>query len=111
MLNKYPLWKYLLVLTVLGIGLFYAAPNLYKPDPALQITGESSAQVIDEATMTRAHKALEEAGIEYFGETIDADGRNALIRLRDQEEQLQAQKKGKDSKKAADKKGGKKDGK
>ncbi|RLQ23842.1 protein translocase subunit SecD [Seongchinamella sediminis] len=91
MLNKYPLWKYLLVLFVLCLGFFYAAPNLYKPDPALQITGESSAQVIDEATLTRAHKALEEAGIDYFGETIDPDGRNALIRLRDQEEQLQAQ--------------------
>ena len=91
MLNKYPLWKYLLVLFVLCLGFFYAAPNLYKPDPALQITGESSAQVIDEATLTRANKALEEAGIEYFGETIDPDGRNALIRLRDQEEQLQAQ--------------------
>ncbi|MEH6584707.1 MAG: hypothetical protein V7754_22455, partial [Halioglobus sp.] len=33
MLNKYPLWKYLLVLTMLVIGLFYAAPNLYAPDP------------------------------------------------------------------------------
>ena len=48
MLNKYPLWKYLLVLSVLLLGLFYAAPNLYKPDSALQITGESSAQLIDE---------------------------------------------------------------
>jgi preprotein translocase subunit SecD len=91
MLNKYPLWKYLLVLFVLSLGFFYAAPNLYKPDPALQITGESSAQLIDQATLKRAEKALDEAGIEYFGETIDASGRNALIRLKDQEQQLQAQ--------------------
>ena len=91
MLNKYPLWKYLLVLFVLCLGFFYAAPNLYKPDPALQITGESSALVIDEVTLEKAHKALEEAGIEYFGETVDPDGRNALIRLVNQEEQLQAQ--------------------
>ena len=91
MLNKYPLLKYLLVLFVLCLGFFYAAPNLYKPDPALQITGESSALVIDEVTLEKAHKALEEAGIEYFGETVDPDGRNALIRLVNQEEQLQAQ--------------------
>ncbi len=91
MLNKYPLWKYLLVLTVILVGLFYAAPNLYAPDPALQITGESSAQVIDQEILGRAHEALAEAGIEYFGEETSADGRNALIRLRDAEQQLSAQ--------------------
>ncbi|MBN7796135.1 protein translocase subunit SecD [Parahaliea mediterranea] len=91
MLNKYPLWKYLLVLFVVAIGLLYAAPNLYAPDPALQIAGESSAQIIDEATLTRATRALEEAGIEHFDEVIDPDGRNALIRLRDAEQQLTAQ--------------------
>ena len=91
MLNKYPLWKYLLVLSVLCLGFFYAAPNLYKPDPALQITGENSAQLIDRGTLDRAEKALEEAGIEYFGEAIDANGRNALIRLRNQDQQLPAQ--------------------
>ncbi|TCO78453.1 protein translocase subunit SecD [Chromatocurvus halotolerans] len=91
MLNKYPLWKYLLVLAVLMLGLFYAAPNLYAPDPALQITGESSAQVIDEATLKRATDALDEAGISHFGEVIQSDGRNALIRLRDRDRQLAAQ--------------------
>ena len=91
MLNKYPLWKYLLVLFVLCLGFFYAAPNLYKPDPALQITGENSSQLIDRGTLDRAEKALEEAGIEYFGEAIDTNGRNALIRLKNQEQQLPAQ--------------------
>jgi preprotein translocase subunit SecD len=91
MLNKYPLWKYLLVLSVLVIGLLYAAPNLYAPDPALQITGESSAQVIDEKVLGRALSALEEAGIEHFGESVDEQGRNALVRLRDADKQLVAQ--------------------
>jgi len=91
MLNKYPLWKYLLVLFVLVIGLLYAAPNLYAPDPALQITGESSAQVIDDKVLGRALKALEEAGIEHFGESVDDQGRNALVRLRDADKQLVAQ--------------------
>jgi len=91
MLNKYPLWKYLLVLFVVLLGLFYAAPNLYAPDPALQIAGENSAQLIDDKTLNRALKALDESGIEHFGETIDAQGRNALVRLRDSEQQLTAQ--------------------
>ncbi|MFV0476504.1 MAG: protein translocase subunit SecD [Parahaliea sp.] len=91
MLNKYPLWKYLLVLAVVAFGLLYAAPNLYAPDPALQITGENSAQLIDETILARATAALEEAGIEHFGETIAEGSRNALIRLRNTEQQLVAQ--------------------
>lgn len=91
MLNKYPLWKYLLVLFVLLLGFFYAAPNLYAPDPALQIAGESSAQLIDDRILKRALTALDEAGIEHFGETIDPQGRSALVRLRDDEQQLTAQ--------------------
>jgi preprotein translocase subunit SecD len=91
MLNKYPLWKYLLVLCVLALGGFYAAPNLYAPDPALQIAGESSAQMIDKSTLKRIESALEEAGVSYFGEEIDSKGRSALVRLTDAEQQLSAQ--------------------
>jgi preprotein translocase subunit SecD len=91
MLNTYSLWKYLLVLGVLSLGLFYAAPNLYAPDPAIQITGESSSLLINESTLRRARSALDEANIEYFGETISADERNGLIRLRDADAQLRAQ--------------------
>src|SRR5262245_48081482 len=91
MLNTYPLWKYLLILFVLLFGLFYAAPNLYKPDPALQITGENSAQLIDDKIVSRALAALDEAGIGHFGETIDEKGRNALLRLNDADQQLVAQ--------------------
>ena len=91
MLNKYPLWKYLLVLSVIALGLVYASPNIYEPDPALQITGESSAQIIDDSIVDRARTALDEAGIEYFGEAIDPQGSTALIRLRDADAQLKAQ--------------------
>lgn len=91
MLNKYPLWKYLLVLFVLLLGLFYAAPNLYTPDPALQIAGQSSAQKIDQKTLQLALTALEAAGIEHFGEEISANGRTALLRLTDADQQLVAQ--------------------
>lgn len=91
MLNKYPLWKYLLVILFVLLGMFYAAPNLYAPDPALQITGESSSQLIDERILGKALDALDEAGIAHFDPAVDASGRNALIRLRDTEQQLPAQ--------------------
>ena len=44
MINRYPLWKNLLILTVALCGLYYAAPYLYGADPALEIAGASSAQ-------------------------------------------------------------------
>ncbi|TBL36613.1 hypothetical protein EYY80_36480, partial [Klebsiella oxytoca] len=39
MLNRYPLWKYLMLIFAILIGLLYALPNLYGEDPAVQITG------------------------------------------------------------------------
>ncbi|MEE8057388.1 MAG: protein translocase subunit SecD [Pseudomonadales bacterium] len=92
MLNQYPLWKYLLILFIVSIGFFYAAPNLYAPDPAVQISGQSSATVIEDKAVSIATKALTKANIEFFGAEINAKGSNALIRLKDREQQLPAQK-------------------
>ena len=91
MLNQYPLWKYLLILVIVSIGFFYAAPNLYAPDPAVQISGESSAMVIDERSLSIASKALSAANIDFFGAEVNALGTNALIRLKDRAQQLPAQ--------------------
>jgi len=86
--NKFPLWKNLLVLLVISFGFIYAAPNLYPPDPAIQLSGQSGAMVIDEAVLEKVEGALDEAGIEYFAG--EADGESALIRLRDIDLQLRA---------------------
>lgn len=92
MLNQYPLWKYLMILFFVVIGFFYAAPNLYAPDPAVQISGESSATLIDQRSLQIATKALAAADIEFFGETLGANGNSGLIRLTDRDQQLPAQK-------------------
>ncbi|MEY8204118.1 MAG: protein translocase subunit SecD [Bermanella sp.] len=89
MLNKYPLWKYLLILMVCAMGVIYAMPNLYPPDPAVQITPTKSGGVVDDYTLKRALAVLKDADIAYFGEQIK-DGKTALIRLQDSEQQLQA---------------------
>ncbi|GAB3374455.1 protein translocase subunit SecD [Spongiibacter taiwanensis] len=91
MLNKYPLWKNLLLLAVLGFGLLYAMPNLYPPDPAVQISGQSSGMKIDQPTIERASRALDAAGIEHFGELASSDGKSGLIRLYASDGQLRAQ--------------------
>lgn len=90
-MNRYPLWKNALILLVVVAGFYYAAPNLYAPDPALQIAGASSAQQIDERVLARAEAALAESGIDFFGEVLQDQGKTALIRLSDREEQLRAQ--------------------
>ncbi|MCY4426430.1 MAG: protein translocase subunit SecD [Halieaceae bacterium] len=91
MLNRYPLWKYLLILGLVSCGFFYAAPNLYAPDPALQISGQSSAQIISRQILQRATAALAAGDIEYFGEVVEARDASALIRLRQRDDQLPAQ--------------------
>ena len=90
-MNKYPLWKYLLILFVLVIGFFYAAPNLFAPDPAIQISGESSATLVEQTTLDIATHALQQANIEVFGAVVAEKGKSGLIRLRDREQQLIAQ--------------------
>ena len=92
MLNKYPLWKNLLILVVLAMGLLYAAPNLYRPDPAVQISGESSGAQIDQRLVNKASAALDAAAIEHFGEHAAEDGSSGLIRLYESDDQLRAQK-------------------
>ena len=91
MTNRYPLWKNLLILIAVLCGFYYAAPNLYAPDPALQIAGASSAQQIDERVLARAEAALTDAGIGSFGEELQNQGKSALLRLNDREQQLRAQ--------------------
>lgn len=88
MLNRYPLWKYLLILTIAVLGFIYSAPNLYAPDPAIQISGQSSAMEIDQNIISMASEALKEEGIEHFGE--ESNGKAALIRLANTDQQLAA---------------------
>ena len=89
MLNKYPLWKYLLIVMVCAMGVIYAMPNLYPPDAAVQITPAKSGDSVDEYTLDRALDTLKQANIEYFGQELQ-ENKTALIRIKDGEQQLEA---------------------
>ena len=91
MLNKYPLWKNLLIVLALVFACIYAAPNLYPPDPAIQVTPARSGAEMSEATLKRVRDTLTSANIEFFGEEVT--GSTALFRLTSADNQL----KGKDA--------------
>ena len=90
MLNKYPLWKYILILAVLAVGLIYSAPNLYPDDPAIQISGASTALQVNQADLDRVSTALRESGINVKAASLAANGKGGLIRLAKAEDQLPA---------------------
>lgn len=86
--NKFPLWKNSLIILVVAFGFIFAAPNLYPPDPAIQLSGQSGAMVIDQAVLEKVEKALDEANIEHFAG--EANGETALVRLNNIDVQLRA---------------------
>ncbi|HEF4763079.1 TPA: protein translocase subunit SecD [Pseudomonas putida] len=90
MLNKYPLWKYILILAVLAIGLIYSAPNLYPDDPAIQVSGASTALQVTEADLDRVSAALKASGINVKATSLTAGGKGGLVRLVKAEDQLPA---------------------
>ncbi|MBV7546817.1 protein translocase subunit SecD [Pseudomonas sp. PDM26] len=90
MLNKYPLWKYILILAVLAVGLIYSAPNLYPDDPAIQVSGASTALQVNQTDLDRVSAALKESGINVKAATLAAGGKGGLIRLTKAEDQLPA---------------------
>ena len=88
MLNKYPLWKYLLIVAILSISFIYSAPNLFPDDPAIQVTGASSALQIEQADLDRATTALQAAGISVKSSAVETRG--GLLRLERRDDQLPA---------------------
>ncbi|MBO6556633.1 MAG: protein translocase subunit SecD [Pseudomonadales bacterium] len=88
MINRYPIWKNLLVLFIVTLGVVYAMPNIYPPDFAVQISTESADGEFTQRAMDTATQRLDEKDIAYFGAEV-ADNRG-LIRFPDDEAQLRA---------------------
>jgi|TARA_B110000238_G_scaffold7195_1_gene7317 preprotein translocase subunit SecD len=89
MLNKYPLWKNLLVLTAVVLGVIFSLPNIYPPDFAVQVSSENNGESVTTDALDAAVASVEEAGFDYFDPMITPDG-NILIRFKTDTEQRQA---------------------
>ena len=86
MLNRYPLWKNLLILFIVVLGLLYSAPNLYPDDEAILINNENLE--ISEADVAVVETALEAAQIDFFG--VVSDENSMQFRFEGVEDQFRA---------------------
>jgi len=88
-MNRYPLWKNLLIGLVLIWGLIYTLPNFYGEVPAVQVSSAKATLKLDPATVSdRVAGVLKEAGIEHGG--IFADASSVRARFPSTDVQLRA---------------------
>ena len=88
-MNRYPIWKYLFLIIVFALGIVYALPNIYPPDPAVQISGQEAAISVTNKVLADAVAELKKEGIAV--KASELGNSSALVRLVEQEDQLKAQ--------------------
>ena len=87
-MKPFGIWKYLLILIILSFGIIYALPNLYAPDPAVQVSYNDSTQIHDRKLQQRLTKVLEDGELSNGVPEVEIHKKYALIRLSSAEEQL-----------------------
>ena len=87
-MNRYPLWKYLLILAVLLVGLIYTLPNFYGESPAVQISPLRASLKADTALLERVESVLKAASL--APEVVALDGNSVKARFADTDNQLKA---------------------
>jgi preprotein translocase subunit SecD len=85
--NRFPAWKYLLIIAVVVLGITYAMPNLFGDDPSVQVSPTQAGQ-FNERTTEEIEQRLTAAGL--TPKLLSFDGNQYLIRFDDVESQLQA---------------------
>lgn len=86
MLNRFPLWKSLMIVVTLLFAAIYAMPNLYPDDFAVQVSGSKQDFKVDDRTLARVSTALDNNQIEY--KALEAEEGKGLIRFADGDAQL-----------------------
>lgn len=91
-MNRYPLWKYVVIAVALAIGAIYTTPNFFGESPAVQVSAGKSTVRIDAAMLSRVEGVLRDAKLEPRGIYLETAGLNTTVRARmaDTDQQLQA---------------------
>ena len=88
-MNRNPMWKNVLVIAVIFLGGFFAMPNLYDKDAAVQVSAGRYGKV-DLTLMSKVELALKAQSVAYIGAELQGD--RLLVRLADSTTQLKAKK-------------------
>ncbi|BEP59520.1 protein translocase subunit SecD [Variovorax sp. V213] len=87
-MNRYPVWKYAIIVIVLLVGLIYSLPNFFGEAPAVQVSAAKSTAKVDAATQGRVEEALKTAGVTPDLLTLEAGSLRARFATPD--DQLKA---------------------
>ncbi len=87
-MNRYPVWKYAIILIVLLIGGLYTLPNFYGESPAVQVSPGKATVKLDTATQKRVEEALQGAGLQ--ADALMFDGNSIKARFKTPDDQLKA---------------------
>ncbi|MFZ4537797.1 protein translocase subunit SecD [Propionivibrio sp.] len=87
-MNRYPLWKYVIVALALVIGFIYTLPNFFGESPAVQVSSAKATLKVDLKTLERVESTLKLASVESNGTFLDSNG--VKVRLIDTDSQLKA---------------------
>lgn len=71
-MNRYPIWKYLIILFALVISILYTIPNFFGESPAIQVSPGKATVKVTDATMAKVEDALRSAGIKPQAVHLDA---------------------------------------
>jgi preprotein translocase subunit SecD len=86
-MNRYPVWKYVMIAIILLIGIIYSIPNFFPSEPAVQISAKTE-QTIDPAEMQRFEQILKDQGLSF--RASENNGSQVLFRFADTDIQLKA---------------------
>jgi preprotein translocase subunit SecD len=87
-MNRYPIWKYILIIIVIIAGFIYAAPNIYGEDPAVQVRSNASTVFVDQTTAATIEETLNKANLPYHD--LIFQNQSLLVRFRSTDDQLKA---------------------
>ena len=81
-MNRYPLWKYILIVIALLFGVLYTVPNFFGESPALQISSGKATVKLESSAMSRVQEVLQKGGVTSTGMYYEVNGTQGSIRAR-----------------------------